>query len=488
MHDLRGARRHLALLPLLLGAAAPIACRQTPAQRLVREFAGAYPTEARPTGQVRTFEIVAAETELEPLEGERLRVWAYNGQVPGPTLRVRLGDTVHVHFVNHLPQPTTIHWHGVRLPNAMDGVPNLTQPPVAPGASFDYQFTPKDAGTFWFHPHVRSSEQVERGLYGVLIVEDAERPPYSQDLLWVLDDWLLDERGQVFPEFNTRHDLAHDGRWGRVITVNGHTAERLALRAGERVRLRLVDTANGRVFKPDFGALEVQIIAVDGLYLRHPIPYRGFELAPGNRLDLDITAPSTSSGAFVVTDRFYPPMPHDLGTVVIDDIAPPATAFPSPARAHVPVWREGLAVPVTKQFRLNARQGGEYGIEWTINDQAFHHDDGTHEMAGHDAHDAHAMPPPALTMRQGSFQRLQFVNESYRLHPIHLHGMFFRLLARNGVPVDEPFFRDTVLVHSRETIDIGLIPEDVGLWMMHCHILEHAEAGMMTTLQVQGTI
>jgi FtsP/CotA-like multicopper oxidase with cupredoxin domain len=96
------------------------------------------------------------------------------------------------------------------------------------------------------------------------------------------------------------------------------------------------------------------------------------------------------------------------------------------------------------------------------------------------------MPPPALTMRQGSFHRLQFVNESYRLHPIHLHGMFFRLLARNGTPVDEPFFRDTVLVHSRETIDIGVIPQDAGLWMMHCHILEHAEAGMMTTLQVQG--
>jgi FtsP/CotA-like multicopper oxidase with cupredoxin domain len=473
-------RRALAVLALVAGLAGP-ACRQTPAQRLVREFSGAYPTEAHPTGQLRSFEIVAAETELPLLDGNRLRVWAYNGQVPGPTLRVRLGDTVRVHFENRLPQPTTIHWHGVRVPNAMDGVPNLTQPEVEPGQSFDYEFTPKDAGTFWFHPHVRSSEQVERGLYGVLIVEDAQPAPYSRDLLWVLDDWLLDEHGQIFPEFNTRHDLAHDGRWGSVITVNGRTSARLALRAGERVRLRIVDTANGRVFKPDFGALAVQIIAVDGLYLRSPIPYTGFEIAPGNRLDLDITAPSASSGAFTVTDRFYPPMPHDLATIVIDDIAPAAAAFPSPAHGQVPVWSEGLTVPVTKQFRLNARRGGEYGIEWTINDQAFHHHEGAMDMG-------HAMPPPALTMRRGVFQRLQFVNESYRLHPIHLHGMFFRLLARNGAAVDEPFFRDTVLVHSRETIDIGLVPEDVGLWMMHCHILEHAEAGMMTTLQVQGTI
>jgi len=324
----------------------------------------------------------------------------------------------------------------------------------------------------------------------VLIVEDAIPPPYAQDLVWVLDDWLLDEQGQIFPEFNTRHDLAHDGRWGGVITVNGRTATRLALRAGERVRLRLLDSANGRVFKPDFGALDARVIAVDGLYLRQPIPFRGFELAPGNRVDLDITAPATSSATVTVTDRFYPPQPHDLAQIVVDGVAPAAapdrsssgSSFPSPAHAHVPAWRDALAVaPVTKQFRLNARQGGEYGIEWTINDQAFHHHAGPPGAGGH-AHGG----PPALTMRQGTFQRLQFINESYRLHPIHLHGMFFRLLARNGTPVDEPFFRDTVLVHSRETIDVGLVPEDPGLWMMHCHILEHAEAGMMTTLEVLG--
>ena len=135
--------RALAALALLAGIAGP-ACRQTPAQRLVREFSGAYPPEAHPTGQVRSFEIVAAETELPLLDGNRLRVWAYNGQVPGPTLRVRLGDTVRVHFVNRLPQPTTIHWHGVRVPNAMDGVPNLTQPQVEPGQAVQERRRPPD--------------------------------------------------------------------------------------------------------------------------------------------------------------------------------------------------------------------------------------------------------------------------------------------------------------------------------------------------------
>jgi FtsP/CotA-like multicopper oxidase with cupredoxin domain len=460
-------------LALALAALSPAACRQTPAQRLLREFTGSYPVEAHPTGTLRDFDIDAAETQLPLLDGAPLRVWAYNGQVPGPTLRVRLGDTVRVRFTNRLPQETTIHWHGVRLPNAMDGVPHLTQPPVEPGGAFVYEFTPKDASTFWFHPHVRSSEQVERGLYGVLIVEDRRPAPYAQDLVWVLDDWLLDEQRQIFPQFNTSHDLMHDGRWGNVVTVNGRTTTQLSLRAGERVRLRLVNTANGRVFNPDFGGLAVQIIAVDGLYLRRPIPYVGFDLAPGNRIDLDVTAPANTSGIVKVVDRFYAQQTNDLADVVIDGVAPPAPVFESPARAHVPAWREALAEPVTKTFRLNARRGGPLGIEWTINDQAF---------AGH----AHAAGPAALTMRQGTFHRLQFINESFRLHPIHLHGMFFRLLARNGAPVDESFFRDTVLMRSRETIDIGVVPEDPGRWMMHCHILEHAEAGMMTTLEVLG--
>jgi FtsP/CotA-like multicopper oxidase with cupredoxin domain len=462
-----GARGTLVILALLILTAG---CRRTPQDRLMREFAGSYPAEARPNGTVRTFDLVAAEAELPLIDGGRLRVWAYNGQVPGPTLRVRLGETVRVNFTNRLPQPTTVHWHGVRVPNGMDGVPHLTQPPVEPGQSFVYEFTPKDAGTFWFHPHVRSSEQVERGLYGVLVVEDQSPAPYDRDVVWVLDDWLLDETRQIFPQFDTMHDLMHDGRWGNAITVNGRTGERLVLRPGERVRLRLVDTANGRVFNPDFGSLDVKIIAVDGLYLRAPIPYRGFELSPGNRLDLDVTAPPAANGVFSVVDRFYPSQPNPLADIVVDGLPAPDRPFASPAHAHVPAWREALAVPVTKQFRVNARRGGEHGIEWTFNDQAF---------AGH----AHA-GPPALTMRRGTFQRLQFTNESYRLHPIHMHGMFFRLLARNGVPVDEPFFRDTVLVHSRETIDVGLVPEDAGRWMMHCHILEHAEAGMMTTLEV----
>lgn len=441
------------------------------AERARAEFVGSYPDDAAPTGVVRTFELVAAPTELPLIDGKKLQVWAYNGTVPGPTLHVRLGETIRVHFTNKLPQETTIHWHGQRLPNAMDGVPYVTQQPVLPGESFTYEFTPKDAGTFWFHPHVRASEQVERGLYGVLVVEDAKPPPYSREIVWVLDDWLLDATGQIATPFNTRHDLAMDGRWGNAITINGRTNTVLAVRPGERLRLRLLNSSNGRVFTPDFGDLDAKIIAVDGLYVRAPIPARGFELAPGNRLDIDLSFDRSTTGPLEVWDRFSAQRPNKLASIQVDGEMVQTPAFPSPASAHVPRWSEGLDVPLAHDFRLNAQQGGPFGIAWTIDGMAM------------EADHRHAMAPTA-TFERGRFAHVRFTNESARIHPVHMHGMFFRVLARDGVPVDEPFFRDTVLVHPREQVDIGVVPTDAGTWMMHCHILEHAEAGMMTTIAV----
>jgi FtsP/CotA-like multicopper oxidase with cupredoxin domain len=442
----------------------------------VRAFAGSYPREARPTGRVRELTITAAPARIPLLDGAPLSVWAYDGQVPGPTVRIRLGDTLRATLWNQLPQPTTIHWHGVRVPNAMDGVPGVTQPAVEPGARFTYEFTPKDAGTFWFHPHIRSSEQVERGLYGVLVVDDDPPLPWSRDEVWVLDDWRLGPDGEIAPEFNTRHDLMHDGRWGQTVTVNGDRGMRLKVRAGERIRLRLVDVANGRVFAPDFGELAPQAIATDGMYAAHPFDPRGIELAPGNRLDLDLTIdPGARGKSFAVWDRFVARQPNLLATIeVADEPAVATPAFPSPAHAHLPDWRAARA-EVRATFDLDARAGGPYGIEWTINGQAFRHED---HAAGH-------APAVLATLPAGEFSRLRFTNESFRLHPMHLHGQFFRLLARNGAAVDEPHWRDTVLLHAKESVEVGLVPLDPGRWMMHCHVLEHAESGMMSLVEVR---
>jgi FtsP/CotA-like multicopper oxidase with cupredoxin domain len=462
-----------ALWPFAL-ACAVLGCSRRPPE--LREFDGAYPITRAASGRVQTVTLTAAPARVPLFDGRPVDVWSYNGTVPGPILHVRLGDTLRATLENRLPQPTTIHWHGVRLPNAMDGVPGVTQPAVAPGESFTYEFTPRDAGTFWFHPHLSASEQVERGLYGILIVDDPDPPPWHQDLVWVLDDFLIDEHGAIFGEFNTRHDLMHDGRWGNNIVVNGQTRLTLSVKVGERIRLRLVNVANGRIFVPDFGPLAPQAIAVDGMYATHPFAPTGFEMAPGNRLDLDITVPDSLRGRTVeVIDRFLPTRPNHLADIVVADATSPTStgAFPSPAHAGMPSWNDRAALPVCAEFALDARVGGRFGIEWMLNGQAFDH-------AAH-AHPMH----PAATLPLGKVCKLRFVNQSYRLHPMHLHGHFFKLLSRGGVRVNEPHWRDTVLLHAKETVEVALVPLEKGSWMLHCHILEHAESGMMTLVDVR---
>jgi FtsP/CotA-like multicopper oxidase with cupredoxin domain len=435
---------------------------------LTEEFDGSYPAEASSDGTVREYEIVAAPAVLPMFDGRPLHVWAYNGQVPGPILRVHVGERLRVRFTNNLPEATTIHWHGVRVPNAMDGAPGVTQPPVQPGESFVYDFVPKDAGTFWFHPHLRSSEQVERGLYGVLIVRDQKPPPFTRDVVWVLDDWRLGPDGEIDPRFNTLGDLMHDGRWGNVVTVNGHLNEVLEVRPGERFRLRLVNTANARVFRPNFSLLQATVIAVDGMYVPQPLAPAGFELSPGNRLDLDVAIPADAPPSLIEIQDEFTRQPFRIASIRIAGESISAPAFESPAHGHVPSWKGADAIPPVQSYDINAERGGPFGIAWTLNGEAY---------SDHPAHPGSALP-------LGTFAKLRFRNLTYRLHPIHIHGMFFKVLARNGAPVDEPFWRDTALVHAQETMDVGMVPLDAGRWMLHCHVLEHAEAGMMTTVEV----
>lgn len=444
---------------------------------LAREFDGSYPISVAASGRVREFTITAAPSTIEILEGRPMEVWAYNGQVPGPTLRITLGDTLRVHFFNRLEQATTIHWHGVRLPNAMDGVPGVTQDAVPPGGSFLYEFTPKDAGTFWFHPHIRSSEQVERGLFGVLIVEEPDPTPFSRELVWVLDDWLLNRDGTLVEDFVTRHDLAHDGRWGNVLTMNGVPTPSVPVHPGERLRIRLINVANGRVFDPGFVGLPADTIAMDGMSLPESVRPSSLDFAPGNRVDLDVTIPLDAVGRTLeFRDHFARQQPLLARLVVSGEPAAPPTG--TIARGSVPTWSGAAALEPSLELRLNARAGGPYGLEWTINDKIMRHETAESASTAHERHDA------VYRLTIGRFAKLRFTNESARLHPMHMHGVFFKVLARDGVAVDEPAWRDTVLLRGRQTIDVGMVPLDEGDWMLHCHILEHAESGMMTLVHV----
>jgi len=225
--------------------------------------ASAWPSAAR--SAALRLKVAPARQHLVGAAHPQTETWSYNGAVPGPELRFRQGDRLRIEVENALDADTTVHWHGLRVPNAMDGVPHLTQPPIAArGGRFAYEYDLPDAGTYWYHPHLGSAEQVGRGLYGALIVAERNPPAVERDVVWVLSDWRLDREARIVADFGNFMDASHAGRIGNTVTVNGRVEESFAVRAGERIRLRLVNAATARIFALRVEGHEPWVIALDG--------------------------------------------------------------------------------------------------------------------------------------------------------------------------------------------------------------------------------
>lgn len=233
-------------------------------------------------------------------------VWAYGGTVPGPVLRYRQGERLRIELDNALDVETTVHWHGIRLPNAMDGVPHVTQAPVARGGRFLYEFDLPDAGTYWYHPHLGTPEQVARGLYGALIVEESSPPAVDREVVWVLSDWRLDRQARVVEDFGHPRDASHAGRIGNAVTLNGRVEETFAVRAAERIRLRLINAAAARIFGLNFEGHEPWVIAYDGQPVTPHKPVGGrVVLGPGMRADLILDCIAAPGSRHRIIDDFY---------------------------------------------------------------------------------------------------------------------------------------------------------------------------------------
>ena len=439
------------------------------------DFVVPYGQEPLPSGVVQELTLTAAAATTQLDGSTSTDVWSFNGTVPGPEIRIRLGDSVRVHVQNDLDVATSVHRHGIRVPNAMDGVPDINQDAIPPGGSFTYEFTPPDAGTYWYHSHKRGNEQLERGLYGSFVVEDAEPDPYSQDLVLLIDDWLLDPQGQLDPEFDSSDDIHHNGRWGLNLTVNGLSDGSISARPGERLRLRMVNASNARIYQLRFGDLQAVAVAMDGLYSEAPLAAEGVEIAPGNRVDLDVTIPVDASGPYVISDRFtgIDPLPLITIDVTGDAVEPPTF---DPPTGEVPDWSAAFDWDPTATFNLSligeelseatGLAGDAVGtFRWAINDRSW--------------------PEPATHQATaGRVEKLRFLNDSGAFHPMHLHGQFFQVVARNGEPVREDHFRDVVLLNAGDIVDIVVVPSDRGTWALHCHIQLHAEYGMLTLYEV----
>jgi FtsP/CotA-like multicopper oxidase with cupredoxin domain len=407
-------------------------------------------------------ELEARETQWEATAGLSIPGYGFNGQVPGPTIQAEVGDTLVVRLANALPEPTTIHWHGLRVPANMDGT-EMVQKPIQPGDAFEYRFLLPDAGTFWYHPHTHETEQLEKGLYGALIVRGPDEPVLDGERVLVLDDLKLGRHGNLarFGGWKERHQ----GRLGEVRLVNGRAQTQLEMAAGQVERWRLVNAASSRYVRLSIGGRRFTILGSDGGLLERPVPASEVLLTPGDRVDLAV-GPFPESETIEVASLAYSrgmltEESARYATVRVGPQAPSSASIPATLRAIEPLVT-GEVTP-NRTVHLQGRPS-LHGIDWQIDGHAHHHAEPVHV---------------------GELQVWDVVNQTKMDHPFHLHGFFFQVLEVNGAPPEFRSWEDTVNVPANGQVRIAWLPDDrPGSWMYHCHILEHHAAGMMAHFEV----
>jgi FtsP/CotA-like multicopper oxidase with cupredoxin domain len=396
-----------------------------------------------------------------------LDVATYEQSLPGPLLRAKRGDRLIVELRNDLDEPTTLHWHGVRVPNAMDGVPGETQPAVLPGETFEYDFVLPDAGLFWYHPHYAAVSQLGNGLYGPLLVDDPEdEPGLGKESVLVLSD--LDESADRNRPVDEAALLA--GREGSILLVNGLIHPELGVRRGERQRFRVLNAARSQYFRLGLAGHRFHLIGGDAGRFSAPLAVAEPVLGPGERLDL-LLDPEGEAGDRIELEALPfsrgLPLPESsrrpLLTLVFDEPGAPAPELGALTRPVAPLdASQASVVPVSLTMSsLDAE------VRMGINGVPF----GEGEM---------------LHARVGESQILEVVNESPVRHPFHLHGFTFQRLDASRMPVRPVQPKDTIDIPPLGTEHLLVHYDDrPGVWMFHCHILDHAEAGMMGMIHLE---
>ncbi|MCK6547023.1 multicopper oxidase family protein [Myxococcota bacterium] len=439
-------------------------------------------TDLDPAEDVVEVELEAKVAEIELAEGRRVTMWTYGGVLPGPRIEAKVGDTIRVRFTNALPEATTIHWHGLRVANAMDGV-HLVQSPIAPGASFTYELVVPDAGTFWYHPHVRSDEQVERGLYGTIVVRGAHEPETTSDQTIVLDDVLVDPSSWQLEGFDASMMQVMLGRQGNVILANGRAHPVFDVVPGGLHRFRFVNASNARYFRLALPGRSMTLIATDGGLLGAPRTIDELLLVPGERAEV-LVATSATDGPLTWTGLDYdrghmtsgfPDLPlfvtRPAATEPVATPAMPTTLGDVPELGAATVMRE--LVLREEMMGSSGGHGGHgsgaaSGLTFSINDETY----------------PDATPLSAVL---GTVEEWSIVNDSEMDHPFHLHGFRFQIVEARGAAPAFRAWRDTINIPANETVRIRVPLEDhAGRWMFHCHILEHAERGMAGELEVRA--
>lgn len=429
--------------------------------------------------------------------------WTYNEQVPGPLIVASVGDKLVAHFHNLLPQSTTVHWHGIRLPNAMDGA-LAVQNPVLPGGTFEYAFALQDPGLYWFHPHHRTDEQIAKGLYGVIVVRGPHEPPVDRELVLVLDDAELDAKGRLPGHLDDYHQMTetqkYHGRSGSSIVVNGKVGEVLRLQAGALTQLRLLNTANLRHFNLRMPGHQLRVIGSDGGLFAQPYDVDTLVVGPAERYDV-LVVPQGKVGAHLtlVSDVF--PRAEDDPQPAFDIADIELTGPALEGRKLLTNWGQAtpprIAVPPGEplQFELDfGRTGGLNSgklppsphdpIPQFDGDPIFY----INGKAGSDI--------APIKVQLGQTLKMRFKNVSHQIHSLHLHGFFFQIVdtedeydAKTNPFGLRPQFmaqahKDTIVLREGYATTLVATFDAPGRWMYHCHIPEHAERGMMAEIHV----
>ena len=421
------------------------------------------------------FEARVARVEIAP--GLEVEAWTYNGTIPGPMIRVKVGDRLIVHFTNNLPRPSTIHWHGLRIPIDMDGVPGYSQEPVPPGGTFTYDFVVPDAGIYWYHPHVMSAAQVGFGLYGAFLVEDpaeAETVGIADDLVIVLSDIDVNDDGTLIPADSGGAFGMLFGREGNQVLVNGRRQPRLVARAGAPQRWRLVNAAKSRYFKLDLGEGHVfRKIGGDGGLTEYSEDHDFIVLGAGERADV-IVQPTGEPGGegllrSLLHDRGYGTIfGRDFENLVTIRFAdqPPHAGRPLPRtrRDMQPYDLEG-ATAIDLELTLSP-DPYDQALTYGINHMPF-------------------WRAPPILAKAGETQVWTVTNTTDWSHPLHLHGFFFLVLDETGAPVRPIEWKDTVDIPHGRTVRLAVGFDDrPGTWIFHCHVLDHADGGLLSAVHL----
>lgn len=414
-------------------------------------------------------------------------LWLYNEAI-APVLRVRRNEFFTVDFRNRLAEHSAIHWHGVRVPHAMDGVPYITQPPVQPGTDFTYKFAPPDPGTFFFHPHCNTVEALGRGLAGVLIVEDPrDQGLFDIEHVLVLKDWRSRHDGS-FEDFLTDAGAARSGTFGNLRTVNGQALPVLQVPPGARVRLRILNIDATRIPMLSLrGAERPLVIAADGNACE-PFALNGWRLGPAQRADVAFIAPE-NAGAEIVLEDVFSTRPRPLAKLVTAGqglrstravLRLPAAELPQPdLKSATKLEVQLLAGGADSKLLAWAKENGVSPDEICLTQKAFWSIN--RQVWPGMAHDK--LPPPLFELKAGRSYVMEMFNGTPHQHPMHLHGHTFRVLSSSERDLP-PHWADTVLVRPKERIRIAFVAGEPGDWMFHCHIIEHQETGMMGYLRV----